>query len=175
MLYATAFLAFDVLTGLWSLPRSYVRLAQCGRVGLVRKGCILGLPSSVGKHMLLLKATVEDPQLGKCMALRDEYRALHFVFPVPSLYHKDVLVYMDEKRKVTHVLVFFTKGHPLASLDDLAINFTCLVKSIYQGNLSRRLYLEQLHSVGVLKRIDASTATEDERTAAKSLLHLLEN
>jgi len=172
MVFASAFMAFDVRTRLWSVPRKHVRLSSFGTVRLGHHGRILGLPRAACKRFLLLKSTVNLPHLGRRMALRDEYKALYRVFPMPCMRHGDVLLFMDGEGGMTRAVVFFAKDQPIASLDDLAANFTCLSRSFYEGSLSRMLYLSQLRAAGILTSTSIRNATEDERAAAVSLLCL---
>ena len=172
MVFASAFMAFDVQTQLWSGPRKNVRLSSCRHVSLKPSGRIVGLSPVVCKQLLLLRATVAQPNLGRRMALRDEYKAYYALSRMPCMRHGDVLLVMDGKGGMTHAVVFYVRGWSIASLDDLTANFTCLSRSFYQGRLSRTLYLSQLRSSGILTRISVSNATEDERAVAVSLLRL---
>ena len=172
MLFASAFIAFDVRTRLWSGPRRHVRLASSGTVSLGPNGRILGLPRAARKRSLLLKTKVDCPKLGRCMALQDEYEALYRTYPMPCMRHGNVMIFMDKAGSMTRAVVFYAKGKPLASLDDLAVNFMCLSLSFYDGKLSRVLYLSHLRASGILTRVNVDNATDNERAAAMSLLRL---
>ena len=178
MLFASAFIAFDVRTRLWSGPRRHVRLASSGTVSLGPNGRIIGLPLNARKRSLLLRTKVDCPKLGRCMALQDEYEARywgeshHWAYPMPCMRHGNVLIFMDKAGSMTRAVVFYARGNPLASLDDLAVNFMCLSLSFYDGRLSRVLYLGHLRASGILTRVNVDNATDDERAAAMSLLRL---
>ena len=174
MLYADRCIVFDTTRKLWTHPRD---VPQRGSMTL-QFGVLTVKDAAIRARLLLLGGVGRDPQLGLRMALGVEYR----VRPVhlrTRVHHNDVMLI---KRGATTAgpavgaVVFYRVGPGAAWWPDLValeINLMCLCRSLYEGQLSRTLYLRELRRAGVIQPVDLSNATDVERDAAAALLQLL--